>query len=430
MREDEDLKNNFLGIFKKSIALLISFLIVFSPAKNFFEIETEALELEDLRKKFPTEEIGKNNNIIINAPEGKVFYFLLDDEDYQNISIRTNGIVSAKYIDYDPETMVDYMGDDKENKFVTYKIHEKTEDRDVETGLTYYSAKTKADNLAAEDSTKEYEVVAENFVHIVEVTVEENYTSVYQEGKINISAMHDETRVSASITVISDVHYIDYDTGINNPIKTGEIQVFAEAVVQETENLLASSAKQIKGLYFNMPFEKVIETAVGATKFSYFGTVPDGMKLIGALKDDHNIGEKVLDISLSGTPTKAGNYTFEITCKNEDGSVNTKTAFSMTVGEDAPFDYIQKIKVDVWPEKLNYTLGETIDTSGMRVIATACKRNENVVEVFEYDVTDIAWIEPEVVTTDDVEAMNIEVFVSAAASYGGSAAIFSDFLIG
>ncbi len=184
----------------------------------------------------------------------------------------------------------------------------------------------------------------------------------------------------------------------------------------------ALAAEKINGAYVGKEFEKVIGTVVGSKSFSYTGTIPDGMKLTGKWAYKHTYGANVLNLTLSGTPTAAGDFSFEVTYKKEDGSVNTKESFNVSVGKEAPFDYIEKIKVEAWPKKLDYYLSDEVDTTGMKVIATVGKlnKNKNVIERFEYDVTSLAWIEPGVVTSDNVEAMNIEVFVSAPAELDGS----------
>lgn len=164
---------------------------------------------------FPTIDLNKEESFFIDSCGAK-FYISLDSlnfnkvrlsgsEELRNIRISSNGNVSARLVDYDPETMVDYLGDDKENKFVTYKVWDSAKGKNVVTGVSYFEAKGIAEKSA------NYSVVAENAVNLVEITVGENYSSVWRTGTLKIEATIDGEEYAAGMNFISDVVLFEYE---------------------------------------------------------------------------------------------------------------------------------------------------------------------------------------------------------------------------
>ena len=139
-----------------------------------------------------------------------------------------------------------------------------------------------------------------------------------------------------------------------------------------------AATEEIKGAYVGQNFETVIGTALGAKTFSKSGNLPDGLKLSGSWAYKNTYGDYVLKMSLSGKPTKAGTYNFSVSYLKEDGTPVKKVDYTMTVGENAPFDYVYSISVDKWPNKTTYYLGDTVDLTGMKVVAV----------VYNYDAKD------------------------------------------
>lgn len=189
----------------------------------------------------------------------------------------------------------------------------------------------------------------------------------------------------------------------------------------------AFAAEKVVGAYVDRAFENALGTIAGAERFSYSGTLPDGLSLRGEMRYSHDQEMNLLTVFLSGTPTKAGTYSFDVNYKDKDGNSVKKVSYSITVGETAPFAYMHSIDVYKWPDKLEYYPGEEINTKGMIVYATVYKLNKDgtAYEPFTYDVTDMAWIKPGYVDTDNVDGMNIEVFVSAPADQQGNIDTFS-----
>ncbi len=171
-------------------------------------------ENKDL-KHFPTIDLTDEDTFFVDS-RGAKFYISLysldfdkvrlsGSEELRNIIITSNGNVSAKLVDYDPETMADYLGDDEDNKFVTYKVWDSAKRKDVITGVSYFEAKGIAKQSA------NYSVVPENAVNIIEITVGENYSSVWKEGMLKISATINGQEYATALTFISDVVVFEYE---------------------------------------------------------------------------------------------------------------------------------------------------------------------------------------------------------------------------
>ena len=96
----------------------------------------------------------------------------------------------------------------------------------------------------------------------------------------------------------------------------------------------------------------------------------------------------------------------------------------MTVGENAPFDYVYSISVDKWPNKTTYYLGDTVDLTGMKVVAVVYNYDakDKVYKPSEYDVTDLVWVEPAVFTSD--ESQDVNVYLKAPCNGDGDLDIF------
>ena len=175
-----------------------------------------------------------------------------------------------------------------------------------------------------------------------------------------------------------------------------------------------AETKEYKGAYVGQEYEMVIGNVVGAKTYSKSGNIPEGMKLAGSWAYKNTYGNYVFKMTLTGTPTKAGTYNFSVTYKQEDGkTVVSKIDYTITVGAKAPFVNLQSIYLEKWPTKTEYYLGDSVDLTGMKVTAVATIYDEKTKEYIakEIDVTDLAWVEPAVFTSD--EAQSVMVYVKA-----------------
>ena len=217
---------------KKALALVLALVMVLSLA-----VSASALTLVDLGE---VKEAGKKvvkytddlfttldeTEYWCNDPYGGTFYVLLneDGDKLENIEVATTGIVSAKVMEWDPETMilVDAEGNTLIKDDIIYKVvyndGTKTwKDNAAEPGcewLSYEDAKKAAKDLNKAESTTKYQVVPFYYVYVIEVTVAPNYSAAYKEGSFKVKAYDTVTKKnlsSATFTVINDVAIFAYE---------------------------------------------------------------------------------------------------------------------------------------------------------------------------------------------------------------------------
>ena len=167
----------------------------------------------------------------------------------------------------------------------------------------------------------------------------------------------------------------------------------------------AFAATTIKGVYVNRAFEQDIGSAIGAKRYSKSGSIPDGMTLDGSYKYSGKSNADVLTMTLSGTPTKAGTYAFTVKYMDDNKNVVKTEDFSVTVGEKAPFYGIvdDSMSIDKWPNKTVYYLGDTLDTTGLKVTVQVYLTKEDAEKgnTVEYDVTELCSCKPTIFSNDE-----------------------------
>lgn len=170
--------------------------------------------------------------------------------------------------------------------------------------------------------------------------------------------------------------------------------------------LEAFAVTSIKGAYVGQEFGMVIDVVNNSTSYSVSGDVPPGLSASGSYTRTND--NYALSLSLTGTPTTAGSYSFRVTYyKPNSDTVEKTVSYIMAVGEKAPFTCVQEgsLFVEKWPNKTEYYLHDTLDTTGMKVTVTAYKpstSNPGYLEPFTYDVTDLCSVTPTYFTQDDV----------------------------
>ena len=94
---------------------------------------------------------------------------------------------------------------------------------------------------------------------------------------------------------------------------------------------------------------------------------------------------------------------------DETGQTAETDAYVLTITEDTSMSKITKIEVVSKPDKTEYTTGETLDTTGMKISATSPKGTEILTEGFVCD--------PVLLQTEGTQAINV--------SYGGKTTSFT-----
>ena len=230
---------------KKALALVLALVLALSMAVSAFagtlilleEVKTQGTKMITFVDAWNYTADG--NTILTQYYHGGVFYTALRcmkcdaayiDVDLSDVKVVTSGNVKAELIEYNPETMVDYMGTDVNDKLVTYSVKEYDGTKVLKTvtdsalwasytgaadleNESYAWAVAAADWMNKTYNTTVYKVVADNDVYVVKFTVEDNYSASYTEGSIKVTATCDDCRKAVAMegTVINDVSIWEYE---------------------------------------------------------------------------------------------------------------------------------------------------------------------------------------------------------------------------
>ncbi len=204
---------------KKALALVLALVLALSMAVSAF-----AAVLVELTPApaGPSDEIkvevidAKESETVYYTMKPGTYYIALDDQDYKDIKLSTNGIISAELVKYDPAKMNVYgmeivfdvtkygepMGNGE-----WYTANGTTDESTDKYDLALKNAEGKCDA----DRAEIYGVSVRTNVNIIKVTVADNYSAAYKEGTLKIDATLDKKAVSATLTVISDVSIFEYE---------------------------------------------------------------------------------------------------------------------------------------------------------------------------------------------------------------------------
>lgn len=202
---------------KKIISIILALMMTLAVSVNAF-----ALTVIDLQPGKPTvkEPIvledfcgfdeGGENVLIAQSNDGGKFYLPVeyDGKELKNIEIVASGM-TAKLVDFNPETMV-YPG--YEITFCLLEARQPMDDPSTK-GLTYAEAKEMAKELGKANK-KTYQIVPENYLYVVEFTLNPNYSASFSEGNFQIKAVDKVSGTKLTtpkITVIRDVVFFDYE---------------------------------------------------------------------------------------------------------------------------------------------------------------------------------------------------------------------------
>ena len=204
---------------KKALALVLALVLALSMAVSSFALTL--VELEDQSAKPAGKkviEVVDANDTYLHVYEGGKYYVALEDEPWENVKITANGCVSAKLIDFDPEKMVIVDEDGKD--IVRWAVVDKKGDivydaMDLGNGetrpMTYDEAVEWAKKCNDAERVTYYKAVCLTNVFVIEIVVEDNYTTHFEEGTINIEATLNKKPYAGKITVVNDVIIFEYE---------------------------------------------------------------------------------------------------------------------------------------------------------------------------------------------------------------------------
>lgn len=187
---------------KKIISLVLVLMMIFSMGINSFALEESVPEAAGVKRKAVINVIEIHDELY--GHEGGKYYVCLDNKPYQDIKISSYGIISAKYVQFDPEIM-DVRGMD-----ILYGVV-KGDGEPFALDYDYERTKAYADELNERDETTIYKAVVLSNVNILEITIADNYGVAYTEGILKIEATVDGLYVSKTLRVINDVTVFEYE---------------------------------------------------------------------------------------------------------------------------------------------------------------------------------------------------------------------------
>ena len=190
---------------KKALALVLALVLALSMAVSAFGLKFVELidQTPEEAEKTVINVVDVKDEPVVYTRTPGTYYVALKDEPWKDVKVTANGNVTAKLIDFDPETM-EIKGMD-----VFFKVTKNG--ADYATSLEYEYAKAYCKDLNNGSEVTYYAVAPQTNVFVIEITVEDNYTAHYTEGSIVIEATLDKKAHKGEIKVINDVVIFEYE---------------------------------------------------------------------------------------------------------------------------------------------------------------------------------------------------------------------------
>jgi hypothetical protein len=193
---------------KKALALVLALVLALSMAVSAF-----ALTLVPMVPNAETP-AGKTVIEVIDAADtylhlydGGKYYVALEDQPWEDVKVTSNGCVSAKLVEFDPEKMV--IVDENGEDIVVWAVTEKGEV--LAERYDYEGAKAAAKAANAAKEVTYYGITCITNVNVIEIVVEDNFTAHFEEGTIKIEAKLNKVPYAGQINVINDVVIFEYE---------------------------------------------------------------------------------------------------------------------------------------------------------------------------------------------------------------------------
>ncbi len=223
----------------------------------------------------------------VTSPHGETFYIMMEDQPWEDVTVIGNGIVSASYVDFDPEEMI--AMDKNGNDLIPYSIIYESTGEVIWEGLTYETAKEEVEYLNSLNEGNYYFIPQIN-INIIKIVVGENYSASYKLGNAIITATLNGKEYKGCLDILSDVFF--------KHIKDSEELAEATSFFKETVALKRNGTSFMK----LSKSASEIETNPQTEEFDFIGSIsidrwPD--------KTVYNVGET---IDLTGMKVTAVAY--------------------------------------------------------------------------------------------------------------------------
>ena len=201
---------------KKALALVLALVLALSMAVSAFAAVLVELKPAPAGKsdeiEVPVVDAFDEAHIYYTSKAG-TYYIALDNQDYKDVAVSTNGVLSAEVVKYDPAKMNVY------NMEIVFEITEYGKgtgetyvaDGVVESTDVYAKALAEAEKKCDAAKAEIYGVAVKTHVNIIKVDVAKNYSAAFKEGTLKITATLKKVPVSAVLTIINDVAIFEYE---------------------------------------------------------------------------------------------------------------------------------------------------------------------------------------------------------------------------
>jgi hypothetical protein len=206
---------------KKALALVLALVLALSMAVSAFAVEFVELKEQKAAKDEPLviEVVDPDTYeyILYTTPvfdavtldvdwETEYYVALPYDVNYKDIKVTASGNVTAELVKFDPETMVI---DDEGIDPLTYDVYN-LKGEQVVANVSYKEA-LEYEAALEEANHADFKVVCDQYVNIIKITVENNFSAHYTEGKIVVEAKVGKKDYKGTLTVINDVVIFEYE---------------------------------------------------------------------------------------------------------------------------------------------------------------------------------------------------------------------------
>ena len=206
---------------KKALALVLALVLALSMAVSAFAVEFVELKEQKAAKDEPlvievvdpdTYEYILYTTPVFDAEtldvdwETEYYVALPYDVNYKDIKVTASGNVTAELVKFDPETMVI---DDDGSDPLTYDVYN-LKGEQVVANVSYKEA-LEYEAALEEANHADFKVVCDQYVNIIKITVENNFSAHYTEGKVVVEAKVGKKAFKGTLTVINDVTIFEYE---------------------------------------------------------------------------------------------------------------------------------------------------------------------------------------------------------------------------
>ena len=206
---------------KKALALVLALVLALSMAVSAFAVEfvqlkdqtpadAEPIEIEvvDPASKeyvlYTTPSFDLENHKVVLET---VYYVALPyDVNYKDIKVTASGNATAELVKFNPDTMVLVDGGVDP---LTYGVYD-LKGNNV-TGPVSYEDALSWEEVFETENRADYKVVCDQYVNIIKITVENNFSAHYTEGKVVVEAKLGKKDYKGTLTIVNDVTIFEYE---------------------------------------------------------------------------------------------------------------------------------------------------------------------------------------------------------------------------